>query len=208
MDTHTFLKNQEPKKSKPGLKLIIMGGVIALCGALVIPAILMFSRFPSDSDNRQFNVPASFSIEVNKPGDYFLWNHTQFFQNGVTFSLSKELPEEFVITISDQDNKPLRLVRDQSYTVSINGNKKSSIGYVRVSDTSDRPTKLNFKVEGSTHRRYFSVSQFNFSSVLGLSLGIIAILLVIVGIGAAFIIRGAKQVLVASQAKSSTPSSV
>jgi hypothetical protein len=62
-------------------------------------------------------------------------------------------------------------------------------------------------VSGSEHKWYFSVSQFNFSRVLGFSIGIIGMLLAIVGIGAVFIIRGAKKILLHSESKTTPTSS-
>lgn len=202
-----MLQNQANNKLRPGLKLIIIGGVIAIFGALIIPAILIYAGFPTDTEPKEFTVPGSFSVDINKPGQYYLWNHTRVVYKGVTLSYSNELPKEMSISVSDQDGNPLRLIPDRSYSVTTNGNKRSSIGYVHISKANQLPLKLNVNVDGSQRKFTFSLSEFNFSSVLRFSLGIIAILLAIVAVGAGFIIFGAKKLLLASETKAVTASS-
>lgn len=207
MDTHTFLQTQAKSKPKAGLKLIIIGAVIAICGALVIPAILIFSGFPSGTEVKEYTVPGSFSVDINKTGQYYLWNHTRVVYKGVTLSYSNEPPKEMSISVSDQDGNPLRLIPDQSYTVTTNGTRRSSIGYVHISKANKLPMKVNVNVEGTQRNFNFSLSEFNFSGVLRFSLGIIGILFAIVAIGAGFIIVGAKKLLLASETKAVTASS-
>lgn len=192
-DTHTFLETQTKGRQKPGLRLIIIGAVIAILGALVIPAILLFTVFSPNSDDNKFATPGSYSTEITKPGRYFLWNHSRTIFKGTMYYDSKTLTDDVSIVISDHTGKLIPFVTDRSFSVSNNGDKRSSIGYIEINETNTIPTKLLIKVD-SNKLRIFSLSEFSLSHTLGLAIGVIGVLFAIVLIGVGFIIAGTKKV--------------
>ncbi len=152
---------------KPGLKTLITGIILFILGGFVIPFLLILPLFLNQSANKQFLIPGSREVTVEKPGRYYLWNDFQTVYNGKSFSRSETIPDGLEIAVTDDTGKILAFNSDTSTSSSSGSSSKNSIGYVEVSN----PSTLLISVSGDSEERVFSFAQSIFPKMFLAILG-------------------------------------
>jgi hypothetical protein len=152
---------------KRGLGTIVTGVVLFVAGAFVVPGIMIFSLILDREAPRQFLVPGSVDVTVEKPGRYFHWNNHQTIFEGRTYDTSESLPGGLVITITDERGQKLPFIPDGSMSNQNGAMSKKSIGYVEVTASG----RLHVSVEGNSDNRVFSFAPSDLMKILGWMFG-------------------------------------
>ena len=170
---------------KKGVKTLSVG-ILCLLGAIIGPFLVILPLILNDSSEEQFLVPGTTEVEVEKAGEYHLWNHYQTVFEGKSYRKSEALPDGLEISIKDEDGKTLELTGGGGSSSRSGSDMKVSIGSIEVK----KPGKLVISVTGDFEKRIFSFSEFGVMKIVGMifGAGILSIILVPVGFG--FLIWG------------------
>lgn len=152
---------------KRGFGTIVTGVVLFVAGILVGPGFMIFTLMLNRQAPRQFLVPGSVEVVVEKPGRYYLWNNHQTIFEGRTYDTSESLPGGLEMTISDERGQKIPLIPDGSVSSQNGAMSKSSIGYVEVTT----PGRLDVLVEGNADERVFSFAPADSMKMLALIFG-------------------------------------
>jgi hypothetical protein len=140
---------------KSGIKTIIVGAVMFLMGAFIVPFLFLLPLFLEHHQQNQFVGPGSIHIEVKEPGRYYLWNDFRTIYNGRSFNRSEKTPDGLDIRIENAEGHALPFVSDLNISSSSNDSSKNSIGYVEI----EQPGKVSVQISGGTEERIFSFSR-------------------------------------------------
>ena len=157
------------------------GIVLFVVGAFVVPIAFLFPLILNNSDERQFIIPGTTKVEIQKPGRYYLWNDFQTVFDGKSYNRSKSIPDGLEIAIMNEEGKDLQFTSETSISSSSGSSSKNSIGFVEVSN----PSSLTVSVSGGSDERVFSFSESGILKLLGLIFGGfgLSILLALAGVG-------------------------
>lgn len=159
-----------------GGKIIIVGVIVFLLGAIAVPAAIIISFFFHDAGEIQFRIPASITYQIQEPGRYYLWNDYQTVFEGVSYNRSKNIPDGISIVIRDRrTGAPYKLTACTSISSKTGGGTKNSIGYIDAENTG----AITIDVSGGTEERIFSFSRFTLGEIFGRIFG---------GLGLAFLV--------------------
>src|SRR5579862_6613014 len=117
---------------KRGVKTIIAGAIIFICGAFVIPLAIILPFVLGGSHDVQFKVPGTAEVTVKNVGRYYLWNDFQTVYEGRSYNSSKTIPGGMAIEIREADGHPLEFTSDNSITMTSGNSSKNSVGYVEI----------------------------------------------------------------------------
>ncbi len=164
-----------------GIRTLIAGVVIFVVGAFVVPAAVILPVFLSEGDDRQFLVPGTEVVEVEKTGRYYLWNDFQTFFDGKSYNRSENIPDGVEVRITGVDGEELGFSSDTSISSSSGSSSRNSIGFVEVT----RPMRVTVSVLGDFEERVFSFSEDGVLKMLGLVFAGFAasMLLALTGVG-------------------------
>jgi hypothetical protein len=151
---------------KRGIKTMIVGGVLFILGAVVVPILFILPLIFGKSNEVQFTVPGTFETKVERPGRYYLWNDFQTFYNGKSYNRSESIPDGMEIKVWNSDGTQLHLVSDFSTSTSNGSSSAKSIGYVEI----ENPGKVKIEVTGGDER-ILSFGPSNVFKIFGLILG-------------------------------------
>jgi len=169
---------------KPGIKSIIVGGVLALVGlvgAFGIPLLVILPSLLGESNQVQFKAPGTIKVSVEQPGRWYLWNDFRTVYEGKNYNRSEGIPDGMEIRVYNSKGELLEFVADTSLSSEGGGSWKNSIGYVEV----ESPAELRIEVSGGNEERILSFSQSGLLKMFGLILGgeLLSSLVAISGIG-------------------------
>lgn len=153
-----------------GLKTLIGGIVFLLIGVLVIPLILIFTFLQADKDAQQFVIPGQGQIQIEHPGQYYLWNDFQTVHNGRTYNQSPTLPNGLDISVTDASGKALDFISSTEISVTHGSSARNSIGFIDVTS----PGMLTVSVDGDIENRIFSVSTIKLGQFFNMVLASLA----------------------------------
>ncbi len=140
---------------KSGIKTIIIGAVVFILGAVVVPVLCILPFLQHQHDQTQFKIPGKIEIAVQESGRYYLWNDFQTIYDGRTFSQSEHIPDGLNIQITDSSGRKITFVGNTSISFSSGSSARDSIGYVEI----EKPGKITVQVSGNTEERIFSFSK-------------------------------------------------
>lgn len=205
---------------KPGICMIIVGGVVFLFAVILVPflAVVPVLTMGSKGDSK-FLVPGGTTVTVEKAGRYYLWNEYRTLFDGKTYNRPEALPDGWEIEIRDRTTgEDLELTTGSGTSTTGGQTEKKSIGYVDFEE-GDIDNEIAIEVKASSggggggkksqlKLRVFSFSRSEVWSIMGWILGGVAGSLVAGLIGVCVIILGVvKTVRAVASAKAENESS-
>lgn len=114
-------------------------------------------------EEKQFKVPGTAMVSVNKPGQYYLWNDHKTIFEGKSYICSEDIPDGVEMKISNSDTgETFEFVSSSPISYSRGDNSKKSIGYIKAED----PVKVSIEIAGLKDERVFSFSRSIFAEML------------------------------------------
>ncbi len=172
---------------KTGIPFIVIGAILAVLGAIVVPAGIVATLIFGERDREQFVVPGETRIMAEEPGRYYLWNDYQTICEGRTYHRTERIPDGLQIRIFDQQTGERHdFVSNPSISVSSGQSSRNSIGYIQVRD----PGELRIEISGVAEERIFSFSRSVLAHMLWMIVGGISLSLLVGFTGLGLIVWG------------------
>jgi len=167
---------------KNKVKYIIIGVLLFVIGAFVMPLGLVLYFVTLEETATKFKIPCYREITVEEPGKYYLWNEYQCVFEGTVYNSSEVLPNGLKINLISKDtSKTPELHSDASMSVSSGNNESNSVGYYNITETG-----IYFlEVSGDADTRIFSFGKSRIGKIIIVVLifGILSLVISFTGIG-------------------------
>lgn len=159
------------------MKKIVLAVLLLLLG-FALPMALIIALLWTQNEAVVFRGPGSQILNVEKPGQYFLWNQYSGMHEGKLFSAPEELPSgvTFILRANDSE-KNFPIQPDSSYSSSMGDSQKRSIGLFEL----DQPGSYTLSITNLPEESLFSWSRSLFPNLLVMLGVILSIIFFVLG---------------------------